>query len=70
MPVENFIWCDKAWSFCFPGDELDEWIKSQDWTLKEDGKVYICNQEAHIKSKNIAEKIDFESKLIRATPFM
>ncbi|XP_015757175.1 PREDICTED: eukaryotic translation initiation factor 3 subunit K-like, partial [Acropora digitifera] len=42
------------------GDELDEWIKAQGWTIQEDGKVFICNQEAHIKSKNIAEKIDFE----------
>ena len=25
--------------------------------------MFICNQEAHIKSKNIAEKIDFESEL-------
>ncbi|KAK2561473.1 Eukaryotic translation initiation factor 3 subunit K [Acropora cervicornis] len=44
------------------GDELDEWIKAQGWTIQEDGKVFICNQEAHIKSKNIAEKIDFECK--------
>ncbi|XP_073230556.1 eukaryotic translation initiation factor 3 subunit K-like [Porites lutea] len=43
------------------GDELDNWIKTQNWTLKEDGKVFICNQDAHIKSKNIAEKIDFDS---------
>ncbi|XP_015748216.1 PREDICTED: eukaryotic translation initiation factor 3 subunit K-like [Acropora digitifera] len=46
--------------FPFVGDELDEWIKAQGWTIQEDGKVFICNQEAHIKSKNIAEKIDFE----------
>ncbi|KAJ7369683.1 Eukaryotic translation initiation factor 3 subunit K [Desmophyllum pertusum] len=42
------------------GEELDDWIKAQNWTIKEDGKVFVCNQEAHIKSKNIAEKIDFE----------
>lgn len=42
------------------GDELDEWIKAQGWTIQEDGKVFICNQDAHIKSKNIAETIDFE----------
>lgn len=48
--------------FPFVGDELDEWIKAQGWTIQEDGKVFICNQEAHIKSKNIAEKIDFECK--------
>ena len=46
----------------FVGDELDNWIKTQNWTVKEDGKVFICNQDAHIKSKNIAEKIDFDSK--------
>lgn len=46
----------------FAGDELDNWIKTQNWTFKEDGKVFICNQDAHIKSKNIAEKIDFDSK--------
>ena len=46
----------------FVGDELDNWIKTQNWTFKEDGKVFICNQDAHIKSKNIAEKIDFDSK--------
>lgn len=48
--------------FAFVGDELDEWIKAQGWTIQEDGKVFICNQEAHIKSKNIAEIIDFECK--------
>ena len=47
----------------FPGEELDDWIKAQNWTVKEDGKVFVCNQEAHIKSKNIAEKIDLDSKL-------
>ena len=47
----------------FSGEELDKWIKEQNWTIKEDGKVFICNQEAHIKSKNIAEKIDFDSEL-------
>ena len=49
-------------SFPFVEDELDEWIKAQGWTIQEDGKVFICNQEAHIKSKNIAEIIDFECK--------
>jgi len=43
------------------GEELDDWIKAQNWTIKDDGKVFVCNQEAHIKSKNIAEKIDFDS---------
>lgn len=43
------------------GEELDEWIKVQNWTIKEDGKVFVSNQEAHIKSKNIAEKIDLDS---------
>lgn len=49
--------------FWFPGEELDEWIKVQNWTIKEDGKVFVSNQEAHIKSKNIAEKIDLDSEL-------
>ena len=53
----------------FVGDELDNWIKIQNWTLKEDGKVFICNQDAHIKSKNIAEKIDFDSKWTQCLSF-
>ena len=54
----------------FVGDELDNWIKTQNWTLKEDGKVFICNQDAHIKSKNIAEKIDFDSKWRQCLSFI
>jgi len=43
------------------GDELQNWITKESWTLKEDGKVLVANQEGHIKSKNIVEKIDFDS---------
>ncbi|CAB4002294.1 Eukaryotic translation initiation factor 3 subunit K [Paramuricea clavata] len=42
------------------GNELQAWITSRGWSIRSDGKVFICNQE-HIKSKNIVEKINFHS---------
>ncbi|KAE8746022.1 hypothetical protein FOCC_FOCC007280 [Frankliniella occidentalis] len=39
---------------------LSHWIKKYGW--KEDGQmVFIANQDENIKTKNITEKIDFES---------
>ena len=44
------------------GDELQQWIVKEGWSFKEDGRVFVANQEGHIKSKNITEKIDFDSE--------
>lgn len=39
---------------------LKQWVKKYGW--KEDGNlVFIANQDENIKTKNINEKIDFES---------
>ncbi|EDO29829.1 predicted protein, partial [Nematostella vectensis] len=44
------------------GAQLQDWIKAKGWMSSDDGTIYVTNQEAHIKSKNIAEKIDFASE--------
>lgn len=41
--------------------QLKYWIKQNDWEEKEDGYLFISNQEELIKSKNIKEKIEFDS---------
>lgn len=39
---------------------LKQWVKKYGW--KEDGNlIFIANQDENIKTKNINEKIDFES---------
>ncbi|XP_031550675.1 eukaryotic translation initiation factor 3 subunit K-like [Actinia tenebrosa] len=43
------------------GNDLQEWSKKMGWKFNVDGSIFIANQEAHIKSRNIAEKIDFDS---------
>ncbi|XP_072030664.1 eukaryotic translation initiation factor 3 subunit K-like [Amphiura filiformis] len=42
--------------------ELNGWMKKYSWTATESGdRVFIANQEESIKTKNITEKISFES---------
>lgn len=41
--------------------QLKFWINSNKWKEIEDGYLFISNQEELIKSKNIKEKIEFES---------
>ena len=40
----------------------------QQWQINGD-QVFISNQEEHIKSKNITEKITFESKIYYLLPY-
>lgn len=44
-----------------PETQVMQWINKYGWSLLEDGTVYIANQEDNIKTKNITEKITFES---------
>ncbi|XP_064484285.1 eukaryotic translation initiation factor 3 subunit K-like [Ornithodoros turicata] len=43
------------------GPELQGWIASYGWKDMGNGYVFVCNQEEIVKTKNITEKIDFES---------
>ncbi|XP_069138634.1 eukaryotic translation initiation factor 3 subunit K-like [Argopecten irradians] len=42
-------------------DQVRQWINKYGWTLQNDGNVFILNQEENVKTKNITEKITFES---------
>ena len=46
----------------FLEDDLKRLCLEQQWQISGD-QVFIANQEEHIKSKNITEKITFESKI-------
>ncbi|XP_067120890.1 eukaryotic translation initiation factor 3 subunit K [Centruroides vittatus] len=41
--------------------QLATWMSKYGWKDIGDGMVFVANQEENIKTKNIAEKIDFES---------
>ena len=44
--------------------ELDHWITTNKWEKLEDGHMlFINNQEEIVKTRNIVEKVGFESKL-------
>lgn len=40
---------------------LQVWIKKYGWKSDSNNLVFIANQDENIKTKNISEKIDFES---------
>ncbi|XP_041350614.1 eukaryotic translation initiation factor 3 subunit K-like [Gigantopelta aegis] len=40
---------------------VNQWISKYGWTLMEDEMVFIVSQEENIKTKNITEKITFDS---------
>ena len=42
--------------------ELQQWIKVMNWKEMPDGYIFINNQEGNVKTKNITEKIGFDSK--------
>lgn len=42
--------------------ELKRWMANYDWKELDGGKVFISNQEESVKTKNITEKIGFDSK--------
>lgn len=47
-------------------EDLTEFCKENDWHA--DGEnIFIRNQDAHVKSKNISEKITFDSKSFCST---
>lgn len=64
----EYIWfwapCFRKFSSCcfLLETQVMQWINKYGWSLLEDGTVYIANQEDNIKTKNITEKITFESK--------
>lgn len=41
-------------------EELQNWLKKNDWKLTDDGYVNVANQEDKIKTINITEKIELE----------
>lgn len=43
-------------------EDLKSYCNDNDWKI-EDENIFLSNQEEHIKSKNISEKITFDSKL-------
>lgn len=43
------------------GPELQMWIQRNGWQDLANGSVFVANQEEIVKTKNITEKIDFES---------
>ena len=46
----------------FTDHQVNNWIVKYGWREMGNGIVYIANQEDNIKTKNITEKISFESK--------
>nr|KAG5712405.1 hypothetical protein BaRGS_023984 [Batillaria attramentaria] len=38
-----------------------QWVNKYGWSLNNDGMVFVANQEENIKTKNITEKITFDS---------
>ncbi|KAK3605497.1 hypothetical protein CHS0354_004049 [Potamilus streckersoni] len=44
-----------------PDSQVKQWINKYGWKLIDDETVFITNQEENIKTKNITEKITFDS---------
>lgn len=44
--------------------QTSQWISKYGWIEQLEGFVFITNQEENIKTKNITEKISFDSKLL------
>ena len=49
-------------SYVISDSQLQHWITKYGWRESSMGEVFITNQEENIKTKNITEKITFESK--------
>lgn len=45
-------------------EEVNHWISKYGWRDDGHGEVYVANQEESIKTKNITEKITFDSKTV------
>lgn len=41
--------------------ELSMWVTKNNWVEGEDGYIFVANQEETVKTKNITEKIEFDS---------
>ncbi|GFR93457.1 eukaryotic translation initiation factor 3 subunit K [Elysia marginata] len=41
--------------------QASQWVSKYGWTEQLDGYVFIANQDEHIRTKNITEKISFDS---------
>ncbi|XP_064602393.1 eukaryotic translation initiation factor 3 subunit K-like [Liolophura sinensis] len=44
-----------------PDFQVNQWITKYGWRVESDKMIFIANQEENIKTKNITEKISFES---------
>ena len=42
--------------------QTSQWINKYGWRELADGYVFVCVQDENIKTKNITEKISFDSK--------
>ncbi|KAK3093673.1 hypothetical protein FSP39_018794 [Pinctada imbricata] len=42
-------------------DAVQQWVNKYGWKAENDGNVFVVNQEENIKTKNITEKITFDS---------
>ena len=47
---------------CPPDSQVKMWVNKYGWSLGNDYNVFIANQEDNIKTKNITEKITFDSQ--------
>lgn len=45
----------------FTETSLQAWMNKYGWKENDDGCVFIANQEETVKTKNITEKIEFDS---------
>lgn len=45
----------------FSEQTLRYWVQKYGWKEMSDGMIFIANQDENIKTKNITEKIDFDS---------
>lgn len=72
LPCQLFFLVKELWSkdwnfedqhLCdFLTDQtLKHWVKKYGWREEDNGMIFIANQDENIKTKNITEKIDFES---------
>lgn len=54
---------EKLYVFLFATEsQVKQWITKYGWCIQPDGCVFITNQEENIKTKNITEKITFDSE--------
>ena len=52
---------DQLLCVCLTDQTLKHWVKKYGWREEDNGMIFIANQDENIKTKNITEKIDFES---------